>query len=414
MTERIYYLDATCATFRARVMETQLMEDRLAVRLDRSAFYPSGGGQPHDTGVLAGIPVLEVVERESDAAVLHLLPRAATPPAGEIEAEVDWTRRFDHTQQHAGQHILSQSFVQIVGADTVGFHMSQTYSTIDLDCHTLAEDDIARCEALANQVVFQNRPVSCTFVSAEEAARLPLRKSPAVQGAIRIVQVEGFDWSACGGTHPAHTGAVGAIKVVRCDRRGPETRLTFLCGGRALAHYGMLHTVTSGMARRLTVAVEELPGTIERMQSETRLQIRERERLQEALVDYEAMALAAEHRRVGEASVVAHTFSGRTPNDVRRLASRIVSRPGYVALLGARPEAEAAGGKEGKAHLIFARSADLPHDMRPLLQQVFRLVGGGGGGSPELAQGGGCNPARVDEALQHALDLLRPEANTQG
>ena len=441
MTERLYYRDTACAAFHAHVIETYPSGDRLAVVLERTAFYPAGGGQPHDTGTIAGFPVLEVVEREPDQAVVHLLPPESVLPAGEVEARIDWARRFDHMQQHTGQHILSQAFAQLYDADTVGFHMSQAYSTIDLKrplappaeapsrstavrseaANTgdtpspLGEDEIARGESLANQVVFEDRPVDCSFVTAEEARRLPLRKPPAVQGPIRIVQVEGFDWSACGGTHVARTGAVGIIKVVRVERRGPETRLTFLCGGHALAHYAALNTLTGDLARRLTVAVEDLPATAERMQNEARTERRERERLQEALVDFEAAALAAEHQRVGQAAVVAHVFVGRAPQEVRRLASRIVSRPGTVALLGILPPvdnmglASAAGQegvKEGKAHLLFARSADLPHDMRSLLQHTCRLVGGGGGGSPEMVQGGGCDPARLGEAIEYARSLL--------
>jgi alanyl-tRNA synthetase len=464
VTERIYYQDTTCVAFHAHVVETYPSGDRLAVVLERTAFYPAGGGQPCDTGTIAGYPVLEVFERETDQAVVHLLPPESVLPPGEVESRIDWARRFDHMQQHTGQHILSQAFAQLYDADTVGFHMSQTYSTIDLnrplvapppedrglsnpgDCHSpLGEDEVARGESLANQVVFEDRPVDWSFVTAEEARRLPLRKPPAVQGPIRIVQVEGFDWSACGGTHVARTGAVGIIKVVRVERRGPETRLTFLCGGRALAHYAALNTLTGDLARRLTVAVEEIPATVERMQNEARSERRERERLQEALADFEAAALAAEHQRVGQAAVVTHVFVGRAPQEVRRVASRIVSRPGTVVLLGILPPvdnrglappvddrglpppcddrglpppcdnrglppgAEQEGAKGGKAHLLFARSADLPHDMRSLLQQICRLVGGGGGGSPEMVQGGGCDPARLDEAIDYARSLLTVE-----
>jgi alanyl-tRNA synthetase len=403
MTERLYYADPYCTTFRAHVLETRPSGDHIAVVLDRSAFYPTGGGQPHDTGTLAGHPVAEVLERESDGAVVHLLPDGATLPPGEIEATVDCPRRFDHMQQHTGQHILSQAFVQLFDADTVGFHLSQTYSTLDLNRSTLTADDITSGEVLANQIVFEDRPVSWRFVTAGEAGRLPLRKPPAVLDNIRIVQVEGFDWSACGGTHVARTGAVGLVKVVRLERRGPELRLTFLCGGRALAHYDGLNRLTDDLARRLTVAVEELPETLERLQNEARLERKERERLQEALLDYEVTALVTGAQPVGAAHVVVHTFSGRNPQEVRRLASRIASQAGHLALLGVLPGAVAEGAKLGKAHLLFARAADLPHDMRTLLQQTCRLVGGGGGGSADLVQGGGCDPARLDEALQYAL-----------
>jgi alanyl-tRNA synthetase len=403
MTERLYYADPYLATFRARVLAAEPSGDRLAVVLDRSAFYPTGGGQPHDTGTLAGQPVVDVVEREADGAVVHLLPCGNVQPSDEVEGNVEWSRRFDHMQQHTGQHILSQAFAQLYDADTVGFHLSQTYSTIDLNRSTLSEADVARAEELANQIVFDDREVSWQFVTADEAAPLPLRKPPAMREDIRVVQIEGFDWSACGGTHVARTGAVGLIKVVRTERRGQELRLTFLCGGRALADYDRLNRLADDLARRLTVGVNDLAETLERLQAEARQERKERERLQEELLDHEVAALAAEAQVVGSLRVVVRTFAGRDPQAVRRLAARIAGRPGHMALLGCLPGAESQDGKPAKARLLFARAADLPHDMRALLQHTCRLVGGGGGGSPDLVQGGGCDPARVDEALQYAL-----------
>lgn len=403
MTERLYYADPYLTAFRARVLEAELSEGRLAVVLDRSAFYPTSGGQPHDTGTLAGESVVEVRERESDGAVVHCLPDGSALPSGEVEGQIDWSRRFDHMQQHTGQHILSQAFVQLYDADTTGFHLSQTYSTIDLNRNTLSEDDISRGEALANQIVFEDRPVTWQFVTPDEVRRLPLRKPPAMREDIRVVQIEGFDWSACGGTHVARTGSVGLIKVVQTERRGQELRLTFLCGGRALSHYDRLNHLTDKLARRLTVGVEDLPEAVERLQADARQEHKERERLEEALLDYEAAALAAAAQTVGSLRVVVRSFTGRDPQAVRRLAGRIASRPGHIALLGTRPSAELVGGKPGKAHLIFARATDLPHDLRPLLQGVCRQVGGGGGGSPDMVQGGGCDPARLEEGLQAAL-----------
>ena len=396
MTERLYHSDPYGTTFDAQVMGKQPHNDRLAVVLDRTAFYPTGGGQPHDTGTLNGAQVIEVVER--DGTVVHLLPTESWLPADQVRGEIDWSRRFDHMQQHTGQHVLSQAFMQIADADTVGFHMSASYSTIDLNHETLSDEDVTRAETLANQIVFDDRPVSSNFVTLEEARQLPLRKPPALEGSIRIVQVEGFDWSACGGTHVARTGAVGIIKVVRSERRRPETRLTFLCGRRALAHYAALNRMTTDMGRRLTVAVEDLPATIERLQSEAHSNRKEKERLHQSLLDHEAAALATGSQSVGSVSVVCQVFEGRPLEDIRQIASRIASQPGHIALLGLRVK---------KGQIVFACAPELAYDMRRLLQETCRRAGGGGGGSPDMAQGGGCDPARLQEALQHAVELLR-------
>jgi len=406
VTERLYYVDPYCTQFRAHIVEVQRLDDRLGVVLDRSAFYPTSGGQPHDTGTLAGYPVLEVIERAADGAVVHLLPADSVLSDSEVEGVVDWPRRFDHMQQHTGQHILSQAFVQLFQADTVGFHLSQSYSTIDLNRNDLGEEEIARGETLANQIVFEDRPVSWQWVDAEEAHRLPLRKPPAVHEHIRIVQVEGFDWSACGGTHVKHTGAVGIIKVVHVERRGAETRLTFLCGGRALRHYAALHALTSKMARQLTIAVEELPEAVQRLQDEVRRERKAREQLQETLTEHEAAALVAQAPIVGTVRLVAQVLTGRVPQEARQLASRITAHPNSVVLFGLGPSSEGETVARGKGQLLFARAEDVPCDIRLLLQEVCREVGGSGGGSAILAQGG-CDATRLSEALDLARALLQ-------
>jgi alanyl-tRNA synthetase len=395
MAERLYYSDAYCTAFDARVVERLTLAGSPAVVLDRTAFYPTSGGQPHDTGTLNGVAVVEVVEREEDHAVVH---RLGAPLSGDdVHGAIDWPRRFDHMQQHTGQHILSQACVQTADADTVGFHLSGDYSTIDLN-RNLDDDDIARAEALANQIVIRDLPVVARWMTPDQVAALPLRKPPAVLDSIRIIQVGDFDWSACGGTHLARSGEAGLIKITRGERRGSETRITFLCGGRALAHYGLLNTLARDLALRLTVGVEELPQTIDRLQSEARALRKERDQLHEALLDHEAIALAGSAQTIGRVSVVQCVFQARPVDEVRRLAARLVAQPGYVALLGLRGE---------KAQLIFARAADLSYDMRPLLKEACRLVSGGGGGGLELAQGGGPDAAHLDEAMQHAADELR-------
>jgi len=235
MTERLHYDDAYLLRFSARVVEHTQWEGRPAVVLDRTAFYATGGGQPHDTGILDGVGVVDVVERESDGAVVHVLAAPLPPGTVDVEGEVDRARRLDLTRQHTGQHIISAAFVEVLGANTVSFHLSADYATIDLDRSPLTAEDLARVEDLANEVVMENRPVISRFVSRDELPALTLRKPLAHAGPVRIVEVPGFDCSACGGTHVRATGELGLIKLVRAERRGTESRVEFLCGGRALA-----------------------------------------------------------------------------------------------------------------------------------------------------------------------------------
>ncbi len=409
MTERLYYPDSYSTSFDAHVVECLTLNDNPAVVLDRTVFYPTGGGQPYDTGTLSGVPIVEVLEREEDQVIIHVLSstesKTVLRPGDPVQGEIDWARRFDLMQQHTGQHLLSQAFVQAADADTVGFHLSDDYSTIDLNDEALNDDSVARAEALANQIIFEDRPVLARFLEPDEFATLPLRKAPPAKESIRIVQVEGFDWSACGGTHVARTGEIGLAKVVRVERRGAETRITFLCGHRALTHYQELNTLTRDLALRLSIGVEELPEALDRLQTEARIARKERDRLRELLLDHEAAALTASARLIGPVLLVCQLFKNREMEEARRLATRIANQPGHVVLLGVT-------GK--KAQLIFARSSDLSYDMRPLLQEACSLVGGGGGGGPELAQGGGPHPDHIDQALQHATELLRQQISHGG
>ena len=230
ITERLYFADPYLTSFSARVVARAERDGRPAVALDQSAFYPEGGGQPPDAGTLDDVPVLDV--QADDGLVWHTLARPLD--AEIVQGRVDWARRFDHMQQHHGQHLLSAAFEHLHGLRTISFHLGAASATIDLAGGALAAEQAFAAEELANQVIWEDRPVLARFVSAEELARLPLRKPPAVDGPVRVVSVPDFDHSACGGTHPRATGGVGLLHIRRWDRRGDAVRVEFLCGGRAV------------------------------------------------------------------------------------------------------------------------------------------------------------------------------------
>ncbi|MBC7224597.1 MAG: alanyl-tRNA editing protein, partial [Anaerolineae bacterium] len=251
-TTRLYYDDPYLTEFTARVVERLEWDGHPAVVLDRTAFYPTSGGQPHDTGRLQDVRVVGV-EEDPEGRVVHLLERPLQ--ADEVRGQVDWARRFDHMQQHTGQHILSQACWRTLRAETVGFHLGEEAATIDLDVPDLDLAALERAEVLANDIVCQDLPVHTAFLTDDEAATLPLRKPPAVHGKIRVVQVEGFDASACGGTHVRRTGEVGPIAVVRVEHRGRESRVHFLCGHRATQDHRQRIRITSGLMAALTVGL---------------------------------------------------------------------------------------------------------------------------------------------------------------
>lgn len=402
MTGRLYYDDPYLTHFSARVVERLEWEGRPAVMLDRTAFYPTGGGQPCDSGRLNGLAVAEVIEREADGAVIHLLARPLE--ADEVEGQIDWERRFDLMQQHTGQHLLSAAFVRRLAANTVGFHLSDRYATIDLDRAPLSADELDAVEALANKIVFQNRPVVARWVPDEEVPTLPLRKPPVHAGPVRVVEVAGFDCSACGGTHVRATGEIGLIKITRSERRGGETRVEFLCGGRARRDYQAKNALVMDLAQELSVGHWELADAVHRLADDLKATRHGLRRIRDAWLEAEAAALWHRAAIVAGVRVVQAHLPGHSPDDLKHLAQHLVERPQTVALLATDEPTE------GKGLLTFARSADLPTlHMGTLLRQACETIGGRGGGRPEFAQGGGPQGERLAQALDAAFRSLTPD-----
>lgn len=397
---RLYYDDAYATTFTARVIERLTHAGQPAVVLDRTCFYPTGGGQPADSGSIGGAAVLDVFTRPDDAAVVHLL--AAPVAADEVACAVDWARRFDHMQHHTGQHILTQAFVQTAGTTTVGFHLSPDSVTIDLNTPRLTDADAARAEDLANQIVWDNRPVTAHLIDPDDAEGVRIRRMPDQlhTDGLRVIEVAGFDRTACGGTHVARSGEIGVIKVLRLTRRGDKTRVEFRCGGRALRDYREKNAVTNTLTAALTCGQAELPAAVERLQTElkTAFSALKTAAAQNLAAEAANLLLAAPER--GGVRLAQAVFASRDSGDLRLLAGKLTETPGVVALL-------AAGGAQ--AHLVFARSAELPHDMRAALAAAFTALGHGrGGGQPALAQGGGAaaNQAQLEGALAAAQQIL--------
>ncbi len=410
MSERAYYWDSYTVEFAAEVVEATEIEGRPAARLSQTYFYPTSGGQPHDTGHLfqgnQTERVVDVVVRESDEAVLHVLDAAVAP--GMATGEIDWPRRFDHMQQHTGQHILSQALIRVAEAETIGFHLSGQSVTIDLDRADLTAEEVCAVEQLVNEVVAQNRPVRASEVVRETAIDLRLRKlPPGRDGRLRLVDIEGFDLTACGGTHVKGTAEVGLIKVLKTERRGAATRVEFVCGGRAVADYRLKHDVTQELAATLTTGVSDLPSALARLQEEARLLRLEVKRERGARLALEAAQLLDGAETVGGTRVVRRVLVGREVDEARQLAN-LVTAAGAVALLGVAGE---------RAQLVFGRAATGPsfaHLGEAIKPALAALGGARGGGGPTSAQGGGpaAGEATVAAALEAAVAWLRTAANT--
>lgn len=394
-TERLYYGDAYTLTFDANVIEHLTYHEHPAVVLDRSYFYPEGGGQLPDTGTLNDVRVIDVQTRDSDRAVIHVL--AAALHAEQVHGVIDGSRRRDLMRHHSGQHVLSQALLQAAQAQTVSVHMSLDSMTIDVNRPLLTPAEIRTVEALANRIVLEDRPVRAWFPDAAELPALGLRKLPDVSGALRVIDMGGFDVTACGGTHVARTAEIGLIKIIRQEKRGSGTRLEFKCAERALEDYAEKNDVINRLAADLTVAYTELPDSIARLRDENKALRAELKIFREQALDVEARDLVAAAPAQNGYHIVTSVFDRRDANDVKLLAQKIMALPNVVALLGTSGE---------KAQLIFGRSEDVSVDVVPLLKTALKSLGTDrGGGRPNFAQGGGI-PADSAQ-LKAALDLAK-------
>ena len=396
MTGRLYYQDSYLKEFRARILKKVKIDNRPAVILDKTVFYPTSGGQPYDTGTIQDSLVLEVLEDNEE--ITHILKDELKEDIGAIiNGNIDWERRFDHMQQHSGQHILSGVLMKIWGTETVSFHLGEKVCTLDIVKDNLTPEEVSRVEDCASEIIFENRPIKCHFVEGnEKLKKLNLRKMPDREGKIRIIEVEDFDLSACGGTHCRASGEVGLIKVTRWEKRGEKIRLEFICGRRAWEDYFWKHELLKNISNRLTVKDSELGEVIEGILEERKEIRKELRDVKEKLQDYETLDLLREGAiKKGNVKVVNKVFEDKSVDEARRLANKIINLENCVLLFGLKGE---------RANLLLARSESLNYDMNRLMKEACKFIDGRGGGVPNFAQGGGTNIVGIDKALSFALE----------
>jgi alanyl-tRNA synthetase len=391
VTLRLYREDPYLLEFDARVLERVEHAGRPAVVLDRTAFYAESGGQPWDTGTLQGVPVTAVVE--DGERVVHVL---AAPLAGDaVRGRVDGARRRDHRQQHHGQHLLSRALEELHRARTVGFHLGVAECSIDLD-REIGAGQARAAEALANRVIWEARPVSVRRVTRAEAEALGVRVPEQAGDAVRLVEAAGFDVQPCGGTHPRNTAEVGCVVVLGQERYKGGSRVRFVCGDRALATLHALLDVLDRAAGLLSSAPQDVALAVERLEARLADAEHRAKDLLDRALDGEARRLLGE--AAGAPPVVVAAYDGRDPAELRLLAAKLLALAPCVALLGSRA---------GKAHVVFAQSEGLPHDVPALLQEAASALGGRGGGRGNLAQGGGDRVERLDAVLAAAAARVR-------
>lgn len=401
-TERLYYQDSHLIEFEACVVEnTERVSGWTAITLDRTAFYPTGGGQPGDTGTINGLRVVECIDDAQDG-VLHVIQGRAPEVGTVVKGRIDWLRRLDHIQQHTGQHILSQAFVTLFNAPTRSFRVLEESCEIDVEIDNPTSEVIERGVELANNVIWENRVITIKQVTSEEASQLPLRKEPSREGDLRLIEIEGFDLTPCGGTHAYQTGEVGMIAVRSWERAKGLTRIDFVAGIRALADYRRANMSARAIAGLFSAGPAETPELAARMIEENKQLHRRVRHLEEIAARVEAEELLARAAMAHDnVRIVNEVFENRDAESLKHLALGLISHSATIVLLGSRDK--------DAARLVFARSSDAPGDMNALMRDACAMLDGRGGGKPDLAQGGGKNIGRLDEAIEQAARSLRGE-----
>lgn len=404
MTQRLYYHDSFLYSFDASVVESIQREGKHAIVLDRTAFYPTSGGQVHDTGRLIleskrEVPVLEVADEE-DGRIFHFTSEpvdAGTTVHGDIDA----ARRRDHIQQHSGQHVLSAAFIRLFNMPTVSFHMGAAGCTIDLETSGLSSKQAEEAERLANEVVLEDRPVAIRFVPLEEAQKLGLRKLPPQRaGDLRLIDIHDFDLTACGGTHVRSTGQVGAILLRKTEKVKQGVRVEFVCGLRAVTTARKDYSALTEAAGLYSAHIYDVAQQIRKSLDEAKSAGKAQHKLLEELAELTAERLLA--KAAGSLRVITDVFPDRDASFIKLVAQKLTAGKGdVVALL-------AAGA--GQPALVFAQSPGIKSNMGQLMKDVMAQLGGRGGGTAEMAQGGlpagSANLAQIEKTLREIAAKL--------
>lgn len=397
-TELAYLDDPFRFEFDAEISARVTLPDgRAGVILPRTFFFPTGGGQEHDTGTLDDARVTDVAIDEAGV-VVHVVDRAI--PAPRVHATIDRARRFAFMQHHSAQHLLSQAILDACGIASVSANINIEHpSTIDLDAR--GEVDLTAGENLANALIWEDRPIKTYWITDAQIATVPFRVPPKVTGRIRVVEIEGFDYSACGGTHCTRTGQIGSVKILRAERRADKVRVHFIAGARALEYFQSVHSIITQLARQYDTSYDALPDALARQREALRAAHKELEDVRAERLTWEAQRLVAAARACGTRQLIIASFRDRAANELRALAQVLRGTPHVVALLASYDGAKAA--------VVVACANETGIRADELLGKVLAEIGGRGGGDAQLAQGGGA----LNEE-QFAAWFTRAEEDARG
>lgn len=390
MKNLFYYQDVMLKEFTANVVKTGVENDRSYIVLDNTAFYPTGGGQPHDTGWIDSFEIIDVEKIEDE--IRHYTYANVSNISEEITGKLNWTRRFDHMQQHTGQHILTAAFVELFDIATTSFHLGTELVTIDLNVKDITKEQLIAVEDRANEIVLENRPIDTKWVTKDELTQYNLRKDIKVDEDIRLVIIPDYDYNGCGGTHPTSTGQVGMLKILATEKMKKQIRIHFVCGNRVRTQLAMRKNILSDVAHQLSVPEEQAADALRKFVQMAKATEKSLTEAQDALLELEAKELAKQ-------PIVAASFENRSIQQLQKLARFVTQEnPKAIALLVAN--------NDEKLQFVAARGSQQTHSMKAISAAALPLINGKGGGSDALVQGGGEKIVTVDVLLEAMKAVL--------
>ncbi|NSL67636.1 alanyl-tRNA editing protein [Bacillus toyonensis] len=397
MEQKLYYIDAYTKDFTTKIIKQDYdKEDNLYVVLNETAFYPTGGGQPYDTGTLNGILVTNVEEVNGE--IRHFI--AEQLETAEIEGKINWERRFDHMQQHAAQHILSAAFWDHFNIPTIGFHLGKETVTIDLETENLPAETIEKAVQIANNIVFENHPIRIQWMNLEEAKTLPLRKEPTLTENIRVVIIENFDYNGCGGTHPRRTGEVGLIQVLNWERNKGGIRLTFIAGWRTLKLMGQQQQIMKDVSKQLNSSETDIPAKVAQLLISQKENEKAIQTMNEKLLFAEANELLQQPAEIHAGFLISKVFTNRSMQEVAKLSAIIIEQQEHAITYFVIEN-------DDKLQCILACGKTVTLDMNALLKDALPAIEGKGGGNKKSARGGGKAIMSGDEFLHQLISSLQ-------
>lgn len=400
VNNKLFYQDSYIQTFTSKITKQEKDDKGLwYVVLEETAFYPTGGGQPFDSGTLNNIRVLNVEEIEGE--IRHYIETPILDSLGSLEGQINWERRFDHMQQHAGQHILSAAFEELFKYHTVSFHLGEEVLTIDLDIEELTESEAEEAEKRANQIILENRPIETKWVSQAELTQYPLRKQPTVSENIRLVIIPEFDYNGCGGTHPSSTAQVGAIKILDWEKQRKKIRIRFLCGHRVLKQFHVKHQVITQLTRLLNTPEHGMIQSLERLLENVKSADKQLEEARQTLLQFEAREMI--HDQLDQDKnghgIISKVVQNRSMKELQQLARMITNNSKEVIVI-------LISENESQLQVVTARGSAQNVSMKELLADILPLINGKGGGNEVMAQGGGDLVYTGKQLLEISLNAL--------